>query len=332
MSSFDRFSCTSNQHVEMTNSLQKEFVESYSYSWRTPSQSNKQKEKTESSTKDRSTIIAGACAEAIPAGLGQALVGVDQLALPLSERTCGKRVSIPVPVIVENAAIGATLGFASRYLAQSGPFGKVAALALGAIFTAPLVNTGLRIFKESNTAKTPTELRAAGHDLGYSIGNFAGNLPVGILAFRAGAGSGIKSLHRVPASTQNSLAEAKFCKPEQTTTAHQSTRDLIEFLRDIQTMKEAKVNSSTFSKQVKLADLETAPGQHELQQARNLTTAKLDDWDSRDLLSLLSSKNNELRSFGQDSVDLLNSDLLNINDQVELCESHVRFGSNLPPH
>lgn len=155
----------------------------------------------------RAGIFGEAAVSSLPKGILQSLTGVDHVQLPYSEKIFGHKTSIPVPTILENAAVGAAIGFAAKtILPETGFLGKVGSAVLGGVFMAPLANTGIKIVNDTRLANSVNQLQFAGSELGTSVGSFAASLPVGVGAYNFGAGMAGKLMASKPMLP---LADAK---------------------------------------------------------------------------------------------------------------------------
>ena len=156
---------------------------------------------------EQAKIVAKEAGYAIGPAVADALIGVDHINIPFSKSLLGKESSLPVPRILESAALGAAIGFSTRtLLPQTGILGKVGSAALAVAFTAPLAKQGYDIYNGISNARSVTELRQAGSELGTALGSFAANMPVGILSYKAG----VYASDRIMASpTMSGFASAK---------------------------------------------------------------------------------------------------------------------------
>lgn len=146
-----------------------------------------QSEHVPSSKMERAKVVIGEAGTAVMPAVADAYFGVDHLRLPFSKGIVGRDINIPVPKILESAALGAAIGFGTRtLLPQTGILGKVGSAALAVAFTAPLAKQGYDIYNQIDSAKNMSELRQAGAELGTALGSFAANMPVGILSYKAG--------------------------------------------------------------------------------------------------------------------------------------------------
>jgi putative intracellular protease/amidase len=137
---------------------------------------------------EKAVVFGKAAAGAIPEGAWQSLTAVDHLTVPFSKTIAGKDLTVPVPKVLENAAIGTAIGFASRtLLPETGILSKVGVAALGTVFAAPLAGEGLKIANEVWYAKNTQELTLAGKELGTALGGLAAGLPIGMLSYNFGA-------------------------------------------------------------------------------------------------------------------------------------------------
>jgi protease I len=144
---------------------------------------------------ERAAVFGKAAALSAPEGVKHALLGVDHVAVPFSRTLAGKDLTVPVPTIVENAAVGAAIGFAARtLLPNAGILGKVGSAALGVAFLAPVAGEGYKIARDVSYAKNVQDLQFAGSEFGTTVGNLAGGLPVGIYSYKFGADMGGKLL------------------------------------------------------------------------------------------------------------------------------------------
>ncbi len=140
---------------------------------------------------EKGKIVLGSAAESFLPAAADSLLGVNHVAIPFSKSLTGKESYLPVPRIMETAAVGAAIGFASKVLLpESGILGKVGSAALTAVFAVPLAKQGLDIYGDIKNARSSAELKAAGSELGSALGGFAAGLPVGIASFKAGAYAG----------------------------------------------------------------------------------------------------------------------------------------------
>jgi protease I len=140
---------------------------------------------------EKATVFGKSAALAFPAGVMHELTGVDHVTLPLSKTGLSKDVTVPVPVILENAAVGAGIGFAARVLLpEKGALSNVGANVVRRIFQAPAVAEGFRVGRQVYYAKSGEEVQRAGQELGTALGALAGGMPVGIYSYQVGAGLG----------------------------------------------------------------------------------------------------------------------------------------------
>lgn len=143
---------------------------------------------------DRAGTFTESCIKAIPSGFENSLFGIAHIQVPYS-KVGGKALSIPVPIILENAALGATVGYvATKLLPQAGVQGKICATAFGVVMAAPLLNSGIQIYEKAKTANNMRELQLAGHELGWGLGSLAGGLSIGSLTYSTAAKLGMKPI------------------------------------------------------------------------------------------------------------------------------------------
>lgn len=142
----------------------------------------------------KAAVVGKAVAGAVPEGVAHAILGVDHVSVPFS-KMLGNEVTLPVPVIAENVAVSAAIGFAARtLLPETGVLGKVGSAVLATTFAAPLAGASYKMANELYYAKTAAELQNAGHDLGVALGGLAVNVPVGMYSYKFGSNIGGKVL------------------------------------------------------------------------------------------------------------------------------------------
>lgn len=136
---------------------------------------------------ERSRIVLGEAASALLPAVKDAWLGVDHIKIPMSEHLFGKQEYLPVPKILESAAVGTAIGFTARtLLPQAGILGKVGSVALATYFTAPLAKQSYDIYRGISGANSVADLRESGTKFGTIVGGFMASLPIGIASYKAG--------------------------------------------------------------------------------------------------------------------------------------------------
>lgn len=280
----------------------------------------------------RLKCFAQASAQAFPAGFAHSIIGADHIEFSIAKNSGATKLSFPVPVLLENAALGASIGYlAKNILPQTGCWGKIAAAALGITLAAPLVNSGVRIFDKSKSARNLSELKSAGSEMGWCAGSLAGAIPTGSLAYSAASKFKISALRpeQIGLDTLPTLSGLK----TRNAGANYQSPTQAESLGSVSRRLEACIRNGSTSKDEHLSPLEqekSVPLCSEVASAHRISDTASCEWRSSDLLDLLASKDSDFRSLGRDAVNYFHSDLLSEADRYDVIDS-LDYVSNWLP-